>query len=132
MPNDEIGIVLSRAPSDPERNDPEFREQVRAFSKVLHDNGVRFSERGMAFDSVSGSGGFFSLGEYTIPLVTGVLTIVGTACGAWLQGRYGRKVRIKVGDVEAEARTLEEIDALLKRVGELRDEDDKRDKSTHP
>jgi hypothetical protein len=34
--------------------------------------------------------------------------------GAVLQARYGRKVRIKIGDVEAEGRNVEEIEALLK------------------
>jgi hypothetical protein len=120
MAEDEIEVVLSRAPDDPPRNDPAFRKELSTFSKVLHDNGVSFSTRGMAFDSADG-GGFVTLGEYVIPLATGVLGFLGTACIAWLRGRYGRKVRIKIGEVEAEARSVEEIDALLKRVVDFRD-----------
>jgi hypothetical protein len=33
--------------------------------------------------------------------------------GAWLQARFGRKVRIKIGDIEAEASSLEEVRELL-------------------
>jgi len=32
---------------------------------------------------------------------------------AWVQTRYGRKFRLKVGDIEVEAPTLEEIYKLL-------------------
>jgi hypothetical protein len=38
-----------------------------------------------------------------------------------VQARFGRKVRLKFGDVEAEARTPEEIEELLKRVSAFRD-----------
>jgi hypothetical protein len=40
----------------------------------------------------------------------------------WLTGRNGRKARVKVGDIEAEARTPEELERLLKRALEIRAE----------
>jgi len=120
MDEDEIEVVLSGAPDDPPGDDTTFQRELSIFSKVLHDNAVRFTTRGMAFDSADG-GGFIAFGQYVVPLTTGVLGVLGTACGAWLQGRYGRKVRIKIGDVEVEARNVEEIDALLKRIADFRD-----------
>ncbi|MFL9936924.1 hypothetical protein P0D88_50130 [Paraburkholderia sp. RL18-103-BIB-C] len=36
--------------------------------------------------------------------------------GAWITARYGRKVRLKIGDVEVEARSIEEVDQLLQRA----------------
>jgi hypothetical protein len=40
-----------------------------------------------------------------------------TACiRAWLHAYYGRKVRLKVGDIEAEAQSVEEVEKLLKLV----------------
>lgn len=38
---------------------------------------------------------------------------------AWLAGRNGRKVRIKIGDLEAEARTPEELEKILKKAHEI-------------
>jgi hypothetical protein len=49
-----------------------------------------------------------------------VLPSLGTLLGVWLQARFGRKVRIKVGDIEVEARTAEEVDALLKQALEVK------------
>jgi hypothetical protein len=33
--------------------------------------------------------------------------------GAWLNARYGRKVRLEIGDIKAEASTVKEVEALL-------------------
>jgi hypothetical protein len=41
---------------------------------------------------------------------------------AWLHARSGRKVRLKFGDVEAEARTPEEVEQLLDRLACFRNE----------
>ena len=38
---------------------------------------------------------------------------MAAVAGAWAQARFGRKVRLKVGDIEAEASTAEEIERLL-------------------
>jgi hypothetical protein len=122
--DNEIEIVLLRAPDDPARDDPAFQQELHTFSKALHDNRVKFSERRMFFDSAAGGG--FALGEYLVQLGPGIVTVLGTACVAWLHGHYARKVRLKVGDVEAEARNLQELDALLKRAADFRSGEQKR------
>jgi hypothetical protein len=48
------------------------------------------------------------LGTFTIEFAKAVgpsLAAVGVAVAAWLQARYGRKARLKIGDIEAEARS---------------------------
>ncbi len=47
--------------------------------------------------------------------------LLATALGAWLHARYGRKVRIKVGEIEAEAQTPEELEKLLEKAQEIRE-----------
>jgi hypothetical protein len=37
---------------------------------------------------------------------------------AWLQGRAGRKVRLKFGDIEVEGRTSEDLKRLLELIDE--------------
>jgi DNA polymerase III epsilon subunit-like protein len=46
--------------------------------------------------------------------VVGVVPTFGASVIAWLKGRAGRRVRIKVDDLEAEASTAEDVQALLR------------------
>lgn len=59
------------------------------------------------------------LGEFFIKVGPTVWPILGTAIGAWLHARYGRKVRLKVGDVEAEAETVGEVEKHLAKAQEI-------------
>jgi hypothetical protein len=59
------------------------------------------------------------LGDFAIKLAATVGPVLGTVVGAWLHARYGRKVRLKIGDVEAEAQTIEEVQELLRRAEEF-------------
>ena len=49
--------------------------------------------------------------EYLDPSAIGIVTAAVTG---WFAGRAGRKARLKFGDVEAEARTPEEVEQLLR------------------
>jgi hypothetical protein len=40
-----------------------------------------------------------------------------------MNARYGRKARIKVGEIEAEARTVAEVEELLKIAAKFQDRD---------
>ena len=42
--------------------------------------------------------------------------VFGAVLGAWLQARHGRKIRVKFDDVEMEAQTPEQVEALLARL----------------
>jgi hypothetical protein len=118
MDREQIAIKLQRAPEDPAENDPKFQEELSEFSKSLRTAGVTFAQRGRAFDAIDAHG--YALAEYTIKqLAPVVVPAVTGAIGIWLQARYGRKVRIKIGPVEAEARTIDEIDKLLKRAADF-------------
>ncbi len=44
---------------------------------------------------------------------------LGTALGAWLHARYGRKVRVKIGEIEVEAQTLDEVQKLIAQAEEI-------------
>ncbi|SAL85764.1 hypothetical protein AWB68_07796 [Caballeronia choica] len=69
----------------------------------------------MAFDSATVTG--YPLAEFIIKeLGPNLITALAAAAGVWISGRSGRKVRLKVGDIEAEARTIEEVEQLLKRA----------------
>jgi hypothetical protein len=54
------------------------------------------------------------------PLAQVGAPVLGATLAAWLKGKYGRKVRIKVGDLEAEASTADEVQTLLRTAAELK------------
>jgi hypothetical protein len=47
--------------------------------------------------------------------------VIGMIVGTWLMGHSGRKVRLKSGDVEVEAQTPQQVDALLALLEQLRE-----------
>lgn len=117
---DEIRVILRRAPDDSLENDPKFQRELSDFSKSLRAAGVKFSQRAMAFDSADALG--YPLPNFLITLAPAVIAAVAGLCGAWVHARYGRKVRLKIGDVEAEGRTVEEIEALLQKAKEFQED----------
>src|ERR1035441_3374563 len=46
---------------------------------------------------------------------------LGSILVGWLAARNGRKIRVKVGDIEAEAQTAEDLEKLLVKAQEIRD-----------
>jgi hypothetical protein len=60
------------------------------------------------------------VGEFIIPLAAILDPMVGAELGAWLQAQRGRKVRVKFDDIEIEAQTPEQVEALLARLEGLR------------
>jgi hypothetical protein len=58
----------------------------------------------------------YDVGAAAQQVVTITIPAATALVGAWLQARFGRKVRIKVGDVEVEAATLQEVEHLLEQA----------------
>jgi hypothetical protein len=56
------------------------------------------------------------LEDFTVKVITPIMGVLAAAIGAWLHARYGRKVRLKIGEVEAEAQTVEEVEKPLDRA----------------
>lgn len=128
MSQDKFEIALQRGPDDPPENAPEFQEELQRFNNSLRSADVTFTPQVMEFKSVDAVG--YQLPEFFVTLGPPVIAAVAGRCGAWVQARYGRKVRLKIGDVEAEGRTIEEIESLLKRAAEFRDNDSARSGDT--
>jgi hypothetical protein len=58
-------------------------------------------------------------GAFVLQLASILGPAVAAGVTGWLAGRTGRKVRLKVGDIEAEARTIKEVGQLLQRAQAL-------------
>jgi hypothetical protein len=114
-----LHLRLIRAPDDLPLVNREYQKELADFAKSLRAAGIESSSGAFAFDTVDGGGGlsgeFILMATAIAPFVTcgaGVL-------GAWLHARYGRKVRLKIGEIEAEAQTVAEVERLLKHAEEF-------------
>ena len=109
-----VQVVLDRAPDDPKPFSDENQAELRAVDESLRklDRNFRLAQHPAAWGLV---------GQFVVTLGPPVVAAVAAVAGAWVQARYGRKVRVKFGDIEAEARTPEEVEELLKRAAEFKD-----------
>ena len=118
MAGDRIRLVLVPALEDPPVHDPEYQSELRQVDHSFSAAGVKvFQVRDLAKAVGDGETLF---GEFIVTLGPPVIAALAAVAGAWVQARYGRKVRVKIGEVEAEARSTAEIETLLKRALEFR------------
>src|SRR5215213_3290314 len=103
MNADELSLTLVPSGDEPGIPSDGTQAELRAFLDALHRHGVRANPRAIVRKSVGAGWRFF--GDFFIPITQAVGPTLGVVIVAWLQGRAGRKVRVKIGDVEAEART---------------------------
>jgi hypothetical protein len=111
-----LKITLLAAPDELSYFTPEYQQELRAFEKAFNDQGVPVdSERALA----KMAGGPFLSGEFVLKVADKIGPPLIAGVAGWLHGRAGRKVRLKVGDIEAEAPTIEEVEKLLDRAQEI-------------
>jgi len=114
----ELYFILVGAPDDQSLSSREYQEDLRTVDRSLRSQGVEVSTRCYVHDSIGGGGGLSGeFGVIASALGPALCTAVGTALGAFLNGRYGRKVRLRTGldgKIAVEAQTVEEIKELVK------------------
>ncbi len=121
---DEIKFILKRSPEDEPQFSREYQDEMGKVFTAFRNDGVKVQARAFAMDAIDAVGG--ATGEFlAFAKVLGPASIA--ALGGWLAGRNGRKVRIKVGEIEAEANSVEQLDHVLERVAKIkRDNEPKR------
>jgi hypothetical protein len=125
MKTDTLILSLIPAPDDPKRPAREYQSELHEFYNSLRAAAIEASAR-MRFRDATGAGASF-LGDFLIPLAQAVGPTLGVILMAWLKGRSGRRVRLKFDGVEAEGRTPEDVETLLKRAAEFRNSKSKPD-----
>lgn len=120
-----VRFYLEHAPDEPPTFSEGGQSALWPVATALREHHIDADMPVMALDSVDAHGGY--TGEIVVllqavgPVLTGIL-------GAWLQSKVGRKVRLKVGDVEVEAKTVKEVDQLLERAQKLQASQERRKK----
>jgi hypothetical protein len=74
-----------------------------------------------AVESCSAESHWPELGAFLIPLAQMVVPTFGACVITWLKGHPGRQVVMTVGDVKVEARTAEEVQALLRAAAQYKE-----------
>jgi hypothetical protein len=112
-------VSLISAPDDPPLYTDEYQNQLEKLQKSLTDEGLEFEPSVRIL--MSKEGGMYFLGDFWINIIPTLGPLLGAIVGAWLHGRYGRKVRLKIleTEIEAEAQTVEEVEKLLERAVEI-------------
>lgn len=116
MQPDELCLILGASPEDAPFFSAEYQSKLKKFAEQLKAP----RQRAFTMDGVDGGGG--PLGEFlfanSAALITG-LVAVGVS---WLNGRSGRKLRLKMGEIEAEAGSAKELEEMLKLIKKFEDE----------
>lgn len=113
-----LHLILVPDPAEPHWTLPESQAGFQAVHCALLEGDHQvFAVPYLTRDLGSASKLF---GEFVLPIANLVVPIIGVAVGAWINGRFGRKLKLKVGDVELEANSPAEIDHLLKQVAEFK------------
>ncbi len=113
-----LALSLTPADTDPPLRSQEYQAGLNEVASALRAQGIEVSYRMHMEESVEGH--TILRGDFTIGVAKAVGPVLGSIVGAWLMARFGRKARLKVGDIEAEARTVEEVEKLLKRAEQFR------------
>ncbi len=104
-------IKLIPSAEDGELFAAECQARVRAFFQQLRDAGVIAHPAAFAMNGGGTSGAL--IGEFVLPFAQIAGAAIGIAVADWLQERAGRTLRVKVGDVEVAANTMQELEQLL-------------------
>jgi hypothetical protein len=112
--NPSFRIKLLPGVGDGELFAPECQAAVRAFFQQLRDAGVIAHPVAFTMDCAGASGAL--VGEFVLPFAQIAGPAIGVAVAAWFKGRAGRKLRLKVGDIEVEATTMQELEQLLEQA----------------
>jgi hypothetical protein len=100
---------------------PVYQQELREFDKALQAHGFEVS---IIIELIEAAGveshGMATHLSLVIELAHSPLAgVIGAAVGAWLHARCGRKVRLKVGDIEAEAQSEKQVRKLLEQAEEF-------------
>lgn len=110
MKSSEFLLALVRLKDDAPMFSAEYQAELRQFSSQAHAS----SQRAFAMDSVFGGGG--PLGEFIFDHAEAFIAAITTFGVGWLNAHFGRKLRLKFGDIVIEATNPKEVETMLEQV----------------
>jgi hypothetical protein len=107
----ELQISMIPSPEDPPWRSDDYQSELRKLGSALREDGLDIHEVG-SYPVRSGERAPIS-GEWSVKLGATLEPILKAPVGSWLQARRGRTARLRIGEIEADVRTAEELARVL-------------------
>jgi hypothetical protein len=108
----ELQISMIPSPEDPPWRSDDYQSELRNLGQALKADGLEIHEVGS--HSVRSGGTPPSSGEWKVELDAMLEPTLKAPVGSWLQARRGRTARLRIGEIEADVRTVEELARVIK------------------
>jgi hypothetical protein len=108
----ELQISMIPSPEDPPWRSDDYQSELRKLGLALRGDGLEIHEVG-PHPVRSGETSPIS-GEWRVKLGATLEPILKAPVGSWLQARRGRTARLRIGEIEADVRTAEELARVIK------------------
>jgi hypothetical protein len=108
----ELQICLIPSPEDPPWRSDDYQSELRQLDLALRGDGLEIHEVG-SHALRSGETSPIS-GEWRVKLGATLEPILAAPVGSWLHARRGRTARLRIGEIEADVRTAEELARVIK------------------
>ena len=112
-----LTLSLIGAPDDGDDHNEAYQHELRRIEQGLRDTGAQIVPQAIIRKNAGASA--ILTGDFLIVVQT-LGPAAFTYLGVWIQSRLGRKVRIKIGDIEVEAATAQEAERLLEKARAIR------------
>jgi hypothetical protein len=108
----ELQISMIPSPEDPPWRSDGYQSELRNLGLALKADGLDIHEVGS--HPIRAGGSLPISGEWRVELGTLLEPTLKAPLGSWLQGRRGRTARLRIGEIEADVRTVEELVRVIK------------------
>src|SRR5260370_24647807 len=108
----ELQISMIPSPEDPPWRSDDYQSELRRLGLALREDGLEIHEVG-SHPVRSGETAPIS-GEWSVKLGATLEPILKAPVGSWLQARRGRTARLRIVEIEAGGRTVEDLARVIK------------------
>ena len=107
----ELRISTIPSPDDPPWRSADYQLELRELGGRLRADGLEIIE----VSSVTCSDCPPAVsGEWRVPLDAALAPILEAPLGSWLQARHGRTARLRIGEIEADIRSVQELVRVIR------------------
>jgi hypothetical protein len=108
----ELRISTIPSPEDPPWRSVDYQSELREL-------GAKLRADGLAIREVNFSAGCSDCppavsGEWRVPLDAALAPVLEAPLGSWLQARHGRTARLRIGEIEADVRNVQELARVIR------------------
>jgi hypothetical protein len=110
-PDHDLHLTLLPSTNDGALFSRKRQQAITRFYVEARADGSRINPAGFVLDTAGLQGGFS--GEFVVSLGDLAGPALGAAARAWLNGRAGRKINLRIRETDVEAKDQEEFDRFL-------------------